>query len=134
MKTLTGRCFCGSLIYELNDKVISSSVCHCSGCRKASSSPAVAWITLDLNSFKIIKGELSKIRAKNNEYGACDKECGGERGFCSKCGSHITFEADDRKTKIDITTLSLDNPENFPPTKDYATNEMLGWVPEFSHK
>lgn len=132
MKKITGKCFCGKISYEIIGEIKHSSICHCSGCRKASAAPAVAWITVDASSFKIIKGQLSKIRAKENEYGAC--YCVGERTFCPNCGTHITFIGDNRKNEIDITTGSIDDPDIFPPEEDHAIKEKVSWVNPFCDK
>jgi hypothetical protein len=41
----------------------------------------------------------------------------------------LTYERDTRPDEIDITTGSLDHPEDFPPSKDVYADEKLSWVP-----
>jgi hypothetical protein len=56
-------------------------------------------------------------------------DTGAWRTFCDSCGTSLTYEIDTRPDEIDITTGSLDHPEDFPPTKDYFVEEKLPWVP-----
>ena len=55
-------------------------------------------------------------------------ETGAWRTFCGRCGSSLTYEHPDRPDDIDITTASLDHPEDFAPTKDVFPEEKLPWV------
>jgi hypothetical protein len=41
----------------------------------------------------------------------------------------LTYERDNRPGEIDITTGSLDHPEDYPPNKDVFSEERLSWVP-----
>jgi len=78
----------------------------------------VAWITVPQSSFEIEKGQLKRHRT----------ETGAVRTFCGVCGTSLTYEIDNRPGEIDITTGSLDHPEDFPPTKDVFPEEKLPWV------
>jgi hypothetical protein len=71
------------------------------------------------DQFQITKGQPKRYRTDTGAY----------RTFCSDCGTPLTYENDSRPGEVDITTGSLDNPENFPPTKDVFADEKLGWVP-----
>ena len=55
-------------------------------------------------------------------------ETGAWRTFCNHCGTSLTYEHDDRPGEIDITTASLDHPEDFAPTRDVFPDEKLPWV------
>jgi len=44
-----------------------------------------------------------------------------------RCRTSLTYETDRRPEEIDITTGSLDHPEDFPPTKDVYPEERLPW-------
>ena len=53
---------------------------------------------------------------------------GAKRGFCSVCGTQISFTADYIPGLIDITIGSLDHPEMVAPTLHYWDAERLPWV------
>jgi hypothetical protein len=55
-------------------------------------------------------------------------DTGAFRTFCGSCGTSLSYETDRRPDEIDITTASLDHPENFAPTKDVYPEEKLPWV------
>jgi hypothetical protein len=116
MPAITGACFCGNIRYHIRESAVTATVCHCAGCRRASGAPAVAWVTVPADAFELLQGELRTVRGRATEPGTCDS-CGGVRGFCPACGTHITFVGDDRPTEIDITTGSLDDPDRFLVTE-----------------
>ena len=93
--------------------------CHCANCRRAAGAQAVAWITVPQSSFEIEKGKLKQYRT----------ETGAIRTFCDVCGTSLTYKISNRPGEIDITTGSLDQPEDFQPTRDVFPDEKLPWVP-----
>jgi hypothetical protein len=92
--------------------------CHCSNCRRAIGAQSVAWITVNREDFQFEKGAPKRYHT----------DTGAWRTFCDSCGTSLTYERDTRPDEIDITTGSLDHPEDFPPTKDFFTEEKLPWV------
>ena len=93
--------------------------CHCANCRRAIGAQAVAWITVKRVNFRFKKGKPKRYRT----------DTGAWRTFCVGCGTSLTYENDKRPGEIDITTGSLDHPEDFAPSKDVFSDEKLSWVP-----
>ena len=114
-----GGCYCGAVRYRVNGKTKSRANCHCENCRRAAGAQAVAWITVNKTDFQFEKGEPKRYKT----------DTGAFRTFCSACGTSLTYEIDDRPDDIDITTGSLDHPQEFAPTKDVFADEKLSWVP-----
>lgn len=114
----TGGCYCGNICYEFTGEPRLNANCHCNNCRKAIGAQAVAWTIVNKSSFKWTKGKPTRYKTDTEAH----------RTFCPDCGSSLTYEALKRKNEIDITTGSLDNPENFPPTGDAYTEYKLPWV------
>jgi hypothetical protein len=62
----------------------------------------------------------------------------GERSFCPRCGTPLTFQSRQYPDEMDVTTCSLDDPEQVPPRDHTFTDSKLSWVklddglPEFS--
>ena len=115
---ITGGCYCGKVRFKANIEPIYQTNCHCSNCRRATGAQSVAWITVSRSDFKVEMGTPRRFRT----------DTGAWRTFCDMCGTSLTFERDTRPEEIDITTGSLDHPEDFPPTKDFFTEERLPWV------
>lgn len=116
---IAGRCYCGNVKFEAVGPVLSEANCHCDNCRRAAGAQAVAWITVNSSRFEFTAGEPKRYRTETGAY----------RTFCGDCGTSLTYENDVRPGEIDITTGSLDHPENFAPTKDVFADEKLSWVP-----
>jgi hypothetical protein len=72
--------------------------------------------------------ERSSFEFEKNQPREYRSETGAVRTFCEVCGSSLTYEIGSRPREIDITTATLDRPEDFPPTRDVYPEEKLPWV------
>jgi len=120
---ITGGCYCGEVRFSALPEVRVHANCHCGNCRRAAGAQAVAWITVKRSQFQFVKGTPRQYLT----------ETGARRTFCGRCGTSLTYEHDKRPDEIDITTGSLDHPEDFPPTKDVYPEERLPWVNLIHH-
>jgi hypothetical protein len=114
-----GGCFCGAIRYRFAGVPLSSMICHCTSCRRASSAPSVAWVTVERARFEILSGSPVAFHSSP----------GVTRGFCGQCGSALTYENTGSAASIDITTLSLDDPAAFPPTAEVWLEDKVSWQP-----
>lgn len=78
---ITGECFCGEIIYEIEGVLRDARSCHCSRCRKAFSAQASAYALIEPEGFSWLAGEklLTSYVGKH----------GFGLQFCSKCGSTL---------------------------------------------
>ena len=113
-----GGCLCGKVRYRVVGIPKSSSVCHCTSCRRACGAQSVAWFVVNRSQFTLLVGEISK----------CQSSAAVARGFCGGCGTSLTYEHTDDFTAIEITTATLDHPELFEPTKEIWLSERVSWV------
>ena len=118
VQSITGGCYCGEVRFRAGGPVLFQANCHCANCRRAAGAQSVAWITVKPAEFVWEKGEPKRYQT---ETGAC-------RTFCGTCGTSLTYENAERPNEIDITTGSLDEPEQFPPNRDVFPDEKLSWV------
>lgn len=118
MLSIEGGCFCGQVRFRASAAPKASMICHCASCRRAAAAPAMPWVTFASDAFAIIQGEPATYRSSPPVT----------RGFCRACGTPLTYENDDRPGEIDVTTVSLDDPEAFPPTYHVRLMEALSWV------
>lgn len=114
-----GGCFCGKIRYRI-DQVRLSLNCHCSMCRRTSGAPYVSWLLVPKNKFTYLSAEPKHLQSSER----------GERWFCDACGTPIACVVhNDKEDKyIDITLGSLDNPNEFPPERDYYEDNKLSWL------
>jgi len=113
---LMGGCFCGAVRYEAGSPYHLTN-CHCTTCRRTSGAPFVTWFSVRRAEFKLLQGALVLFRSSAN----------GVRGFCGRCGSHVTFEFEDAD-EIDFTTCTLDEPERLPPEDHTWARSRLPWI------
>jgi hypothetical protein len=51
------------------------------------------------------------------------------RRFCGNCGSALTYEIARSAGTIDITTVTLDEPNNFLPDREVWLEDRIPWQP-----
>lgn len=105
MSKITGGCQCGAVRYSVQS-FGRASICHCRMCQKAFGNFFGSLVTA--RGIKWTKGERSIFHSSNRNW----------RGFCSKCGTPLTYEfkSDDPDEGIELSIGSLDNPDLAPPT------------------
>ncbi len=109
---------CGKIRYAIDDGQYLVANCHCSMCRKTNAAPFVTWIVVPSASFRYLRGE-----AKTHESSA-----EGTRYFCAACGTPLAFRTRRRPDDIDVTTGSLDHPNDFVPTVAVHEESKLTWL------
>ena len=74
------HCLCGAVHMTVKQASTSAGACHCSMCRRWSGGPLIA---IDCGTDVSIEGE--------EHVSVFDSSAWAERGFCSKCGSHLFY-------------------------------------------
>jgi len=100
MGKVLGHCFCKSIRFEVTGPERFACFCHCESCQRAAGAPVVAWASYEKSSFRVLQGEVRWHQSS----------AGVNRGFCSACGSAISYENEMRPGDIDITLNTLDDP------------------------
>merc|ERR1712137_279557 len=60
METLRGRCYCGTIEFEVRaTKPVLSIYCHCSDCRRAHGAPVYQMFLVQSSEFSVTKGHDS---------------------------------------------------------------------------
>lgn len=54
--------------------------------------------------------------------------------FCQDCGSSLTYESPTKPDDLDVTTGSLNHPEDFPPSEDAYLKYRIPWVSTVQQK
>ncbi len=115
---LTGGCYCGMVRYQATGAIFHETSCHCSICRRTTGAPFVAWFSVPRAAFRLTGGEPARFRSSSK----------GERSFCARCGTQLTFAHADLPDEIDITTCSLDEPNALPPKDHTWISSRLDWI------
>jgi hypothetical protein len=86
--------------------------------RRATGAPFVAWFSVRPSEFRVVSGEPSRFRSSAK----------ATRSFCAHCGTQLTFQGDDLPDEVDVTTCSLDHPEQVAPTDHIHTSSKVRWI------
>jgi len=117
-----GGCLCGAIRYRVTSAPTALVVCHCRSCRLSSGAPSLAWAIFRAADFAFTRGAPAMFASSP----------GVERGFCSRCGTTLTYSGSDRTNVADVTKAQA-----VPlPTEIGATTaeRLLAIVPGYSER
>ena len=115
----SGGCMCGAVRFQTHGESFSVAHCHCHSCRKHTGAPVVT-----LAVFRADQVEFSG--AERSHY---ESSPGALRGYCSQCGSPLTWEGDggDLGPIVELHLSAFDQPEELVPTAHAFYPERLPW-------
>jgi hypothetical protein len=105
---MTGGCQCGRIRYVAEIDSDDAYLCHCRMCQRATGGVSIAFRNVPKTA---VRWEREPDRYRSSPF--------AQRGFCSACGTPLTFEFDDGKN-LDLTVGSFDDPGRFKPTSHFG--------------
>ena len=105
--TFTGGCQCGAVRYRIDGNLRHASICNCRMCQKAMGNLFGAWAEFD--------APVIWTRGRPAQFRSSLKV---QRGFCSTCGTPLTYQWGDNLPAITIG--SFDRPNQIVPTGELA--------------
>lgn len=118
MTTPTGGCLCGAVRFRLTGPPFEVGYCYCASCRKHTGAPVSVFLDCKRDVVEFTQGAPTLYESSP----------GVRRGFCSRCGATLTYEADALPEEIHIHVGAMDRPEDFPPhDKPSFPEERLSW-------
>lgn len=117
--THSGGCQCGRIRFHAYAEPAALSICHCRMCQKATGSPFGAFASFDRAAVEFVKAKPEVF--KSSEL--------AERGFCSECGTPLTFSANDRD-RIGLLIATFDHPGRLTPKRQIGMESRLPWLDE----
>ena len=110
-ETVTGGCQCGRVRYAVEIADDEAYLCHCRMCQRATGGVSIAFKS-------VLRDKLEWTTRGPDRYASSPI---AHRGFCSQCGTPLTFEfSDGEATGLDLTVGSFDDPYRFRPTSHFA--------------
>ncbi|MGD9740001.1 MAG: GFA family protein [Bauldia sp.] len=112
---LTGGCQCGAIRYAVNAMPLNPHICHCRMCQKAFGAFYAPLAGGILNEdLEITRGALALFNSSDE----------AERGFCSACGTPLTFRYFTSKY-VAVSIGSLDDPAAVKPIVQYGVESRV---------
>jgi hypothetical protein len=121
--TLTGRCLCGAITYELTGDVIATAVCHCDHCQRQSGG-AFSVNLIAMENQLTVSGDLSTFE----DRGENDDAVYVYRNFCGSCGSPIYSAMIEPAGLIAVKAGTLDDKSSVAPNVEAWCEHKQPWV------
>ena len=116
-EAMSGGCQCGRVRYRVTVRSDEAYLCHCRMCQRATGGVSIA--------FKNVKKvDVQWETCEPDRYASSPI---ARRGFCSVCGTPLTFEFPDSEN-MDLTVGSFDDPSGFRPVQHFAVES---WHPQW---
>jgi hypothetical protein len=123
--SLTGRCLCGGVQFELTEPASAAGYCHCTRCQRRTGTAASAQARIDGRTFRLLHGE-ELVKAWRHPDG------GFEKYFCRECGAQLFSRNPDDPTQMSVRMGAFDgDPGVRPAWRTHLANAAV-WeaVPE----
>lgn len=111
---MSGGCQCGRVRYTAEIDGDEAYLCHCRMCQRATGGVSIAFRNV---AKAAVTWDREPDRYRSSPF--------AQRGFCSACGTPLTFEFDDGPN-LDLTVGSFDDPSRFRPTSHFGKES---WYP-----
>jgi len=121
--SLSGRCLCGQIQYELSEAPVVTGVCHCKNCQRQAGSAFSTLAGVARGNFKLARGEPKLYRDADTDSGNAV-----ERYFCGNCGSPIYSALPGQPDMIYLKTGTLDDTTAFKPMFHVWCDSKQDWV------
>lgn len=115
---MIGGCHCGAIRYDVSAVPFAADFCHCRDCQRTTGSPVGAWMDFKAKEVRWVKGSPTEYASSKNI----------RRGFCSECGSTLSYRSTEHPEYLTLSIASLDNPNAIEPTYHIYTDSQVKWL------
>jgi hypothetical protein len=120
--TLTGRCLCGRVHFELTEPPADAGYCHCTRCQRRTGTAASAQARIDGGTFRLTRGHNS-VKAWRHPDG------GFEKCFCCECGAHLFSRNPDDPAQMSVRMGAFDRDPGVRPSWRTYVAYAASWEP-----
>jgi hypothetical protein len=108
-EAMTGGCACGRIRFTARIEDDEAYLCHCRMCQRASGAVSLA--------MKNVQQEDVSWEREPDHFQSSPI---ARRGFCSACGTSLTFQYLQGSSKVDLLVATFDDPSRFRPTSHFG--------------
>jgi len=116
-RALTGKCFCGAVLYTVADEFLYAMNCHCSNCRRTTGSAFKPFAGIEREKLQITQGAGSLLI-----YG--DEH--GNDTHCKTCGS-LLFSVVSDGARVHVAMGTLVDAPTVRPSKHIFVGSKVPW-------
>ena len=116
---LTGGCLCGGVRYAIRGSLRHASHCHCGMCRKHHGAAFGSYASVSRADFRFESGASLVGRYASSP--------GVERGFCTRCGSTLFWDAIENRKSFGIALGSFDGDPGVRPSLHIFVGSKAPW-------
>lgn len=120
--SLTGRCLCGCVRFELTEPPVAAGYCHCTRCQPRTGTAASAQARIDGDTFRLRQGQDS-VKAWRHPDG------GFEKCFCGECGAHLFSRNPDDPAQMSVRMGAFDGDPGVRPSWRTYVAYAACWEP-----
>jgi len=113
-----GSCLCGAVAFEAAGDPLWVVHCHCRSCRRQTASAVATFAGFRREQVTFTQAERALFTSSP----------GVRRGFCARCGTPISYEADRFEGEIHLYVVSFDDPTRFVPQHHVNFDEHVSWL------
>ncbi|MEM7099625.1 MAG: GFA family protein [Pseudomonadota bacterium] len=121
--SVSGSCFCGEVVFEIDLPTTFCGHCHCSMCRRPHGAAFVTWAAVPDGQFRLLRGESLLTTYKSSTH--------GRRQFCSQCGTQLfcfhVQEGRDSPELMDVPLATLHEPIDRKPQAHFYYDSKAQW-------
>ncbi|HEY0283393.1 MAG TPA: GFA family protein [Rhizomicrobium sp.] len=124
MPNYSGSCFCGAVKYYLESAPMFVNCCHCTECRRQTSSAFAINAVIETARIALKPGSAEPVPV------AVPTESGSPHDIyrCPVCQTALWSDYGRRPAIRFVRVATLDDPSAFPPNAHIFTRSKLAWV------
>jgi hypothetical protein len=116
--SVTGRCLCGGVQFEVTEPFERVTYCHCANCKKISGGAGTVNARARTDSIRVLEGE-DLLRTYQPEEGTL-------KTFCSVCGSNLFGGGWPESEHASVRVTALDS-FDAKPTAHIFVRSVAPW-------
>ena len=120
--SLTGRCLCGGVRFELAAAPKVAGYCHCTRCQKRTGTASSVQARIDGSALEIVQGDELLTWWRHPDGGF-------EKGFCSNCGGQLFSRNPDDHAQAAVRYAAFDADPGIRPSFRQFVAYAVAWEP-----
>ena len=112
-----GQCLCGDIRFTVRGAPLWVVHCHCLSCRRNTGAPVTTFAGFAEHQVQFI-GNRSFFASSS----------GVSRGFCARCGTPVSYQAERFPGEIHLYISAFEDPEDLPAERHVHYDERVRWL------